>query len=574
MLKQISRLSPLVPLIRDFFQLAPARVSYVLALMTLGSMSSGIGILLIIPLLSSVGISLGDQTALTSSGYWLSDFLRGAGLQLNLGAVLLLYLLIIVAVALLNYLNTLSSAKLRRDFVIRLRDQVFRQLLTAQWQYLSSERTSDFARMVTGQVQSMGFTVYQLLNLASRLILVLVYLCLSLWLSPFMTLLALVCAGILVVVLLPLNKRIHRSGRQELSAYSDIFHSVFEQLSSLKIIKGFSAEQRYAEKMSETSRVLENQQVRMTRFNALSRFIFLTGAAAIFSGLFFVAIQILTLPIANLILILFIFSRLMPQLSGVQALVQQLIHAAPEYLDLLEKSAQLEKHQEAFNSQQPAPEFRLEMQLVNISYAYPEKDSPVLKNFSARIKHNQTHALCGPSGVGKSTLADIIAGLITPNNGKVYVDTEELDEQNRLSWRQKVAYVTQDVILFNDSIRANLSWVSNEEIGEEQLWQCLRMAAAEDFVKALPQGLNTEIGDRGIKLSGGERQRLALARALVSEPEILILDEATSALDRENETRIRDALKALDGQLTIIIIAHDQESIAHVQNRIELGKAS
>ncbi|PIW44083.1 MAG: hypothetical protein COW18_14165 [Zetaproteobacteria bacterium CG12_big_fil_rev_8_21_14_0_65_54_13] len=149
-------------------------------------------------------------------------------------------------------------------------------------------------------------------------------------------------------------------------------------------------------------------------------------------------------------------------------------------------------------------------------------------------------------------------------------DDMVLEGDARMAWRRGVAYITQEVFLFHDTVRANLAWVS-PGVSEAELWQALEMAAAAEFVRALPAGLDTLIGDRGIRLSGGERQRLALARALLSKPQLLILDEATSALDHDNEQKINQALLQLDGKLTILIIAHRETTIAHVKQRIVLG---
>jgi ATP-binding cassette subfamily C protein len=169
-------------------------------------------------------------------------------------------------------------------------------------------------------------------------------------------------------------------------------------------------------------------------------------------------------------------------------------------------------------------------------------------------------------------LADLIAGLLVPDKGAIVCDDTVLEGEQRLAWRERVAYVTQEVYLFHDSVRANLAWVSPKEVSDADLWKILKLAAADDFVAALPHGLDTIIGDRGIRLSGGERQRLALARALLAEPQLLILDEATSALDHDNEQKIQQALKQLQGRLTILIIAHRETAIAHADRRIVLGE--
>jgi ATP-binding cassette subfamily C protein len=200
-----TRINQLKPLLVDLFWLSPTSALYVLGLMVVSSLSSGIGILLIIPLLSSVDVSLGADSSGTGIQPYFDMAFNTLGLEPSLGLILSIYLLLIICVALINYLNAVAGAKLERNFVVSLRRRVFQSLLNANWQYLSSKRMSDFARLVTGQVQSIGLTVFQIITLASKLVLITVYLALSLWLSPSMTLLALLCSAALVTLMLPLN---------------------------------------------------------------------------------------------------------------------------------------------------------------------------------------------------------------------------------------------------------------------------------------------------------------------------------------------------------------------------------
>jgi ATP-binding cassette subfamily C protein len=177
----------------------------------------------------------------------------------------------------------------------------------------------------------------------------------------------------------------------------------------------------------------------------------------------------------------------------------------------------------------------------------------LLSGVDLTLPVRSTTAIVGPSGAGKSTLADILAGLLQATGGRIEIDGRELND--RRAWRQSVAYVPQDTFLFNASVRENLLWAT-PAADETAIWNALELAAAAEFIRALPLGLDTLLGERGIRLSGGERQRLAIARALLRKPALLILDEATSALDRDNEARIQSALANLHGHLTMVVIAH------------------
>lgn len=199
------------------------------------------------------------------------------------------------------------------------------------------------------------------------------------------------------------------------------------------------------------------------------------------------------------------------------------------------------------------------MKLENINFSYDMGDDQFsLKNLNLTIKAGKITALAGLSGAGKSTIIDIVMGFIIPQEGQVMIDGKSL--LDFLSWRDKIGYVAQETFLFNDTIRNNLL-VADPDAEDDSLWESLEHASAREFVLKLPERLDTVIGERGVLLSGGERQRLALARALLRRPSLLILDEATSNLDSENEKRILEAIDKLHGEMTILMIAHRLSTI-------------
>ena len=192
----------------------------------------------------------------------------------------------------------------------------------------------------------------------------------------------------------------------------------------------------------------------------------------------------------------------------------------------------------------------------HISFQYPNVEKWVLQNLSMHIEPNTSVALIGASGAGKSTLADIILGVLEPQHGTVEIEGVDIKE-NLAAWHQCIGYIPQTIYLMDDTIRANIAFgLDKEQIKEEALWKAIKGAQLEQFVKSLPEGLDTIIGDRGVKLSGGQRQRIGIARALYSQPTVLILDEATSALDNETEKEVMEAIDGLKGTRTLIIIAH------------------
>ena len=214
--------------------------------------------------------------------------------------------------------------------------------------------------------------------------------------------------------------------------------------------------------------------------------------------------------------------------------------------------------------------------IENLSFAYPHTEKRVLEGVSFDIPLGKSIGFIGPSGAGKSTLADLILGILTPDEGRVLYGSMNVHE-HPLKWSSKLAYIPQSIFLADESIRNNVAFgIPEEQISIDRVWAALREAQLEDFVKGLPEGLDTQVGERGVRLSGGQRQRIGIARALYSDPEILVLDEATSALDNETEAAVMEAIERLHGRKTMLIIAHRLTTIEGCEYvyKVENGKVT
>ena len=199
--------------------------------------------------------------------------------------------------------------------------------------------------------------------------------------------------------------------------------------------------------------------------------------------------------------------------------------------------------------------------MQHIDFKYPDSEHYVLKDVSLKIPKNKSIALIGPSGEGKTTLADIILGLLDVENGSILIDGVDIQE-NMSGWHEKLGYIPQSIYLVDDSIKKNIAYgIEEKDIDEKRLWKALEDAQIKEFVLGLEHGIDTAVGERGVRLSGGQRQRIGIARALYSNPEVLILDEATSALDNDTEAAVMDAINHLSGSKTLIIIAHRLSTI-------------
>jgi ATP-binding cassette subfamily C protein len=284
------------------------------------------------------------------------------------------------------------------------------------------------------------------------------------------------------------------------------------------------------------------------------------GSVVILSLMLYVGLAVLNLATADALLMVFLFARLIPRFNGLQQTAQTLVSLLPACLVVDESERQSRDAREATDGPLEPISFERSIDLVDVSVSYGQ-GRLALDNVTLTIQAGRTTAVVGASGAGKTTIVDLVTGLIAPTSGAVMIDGRTLSPSRRRSWQAVVGYVPQDPFLFHDTVRANLIWPSRAETRAD-IERALALAAAE-FVERLPQGLDTVVGDRGVLLSAGERQRLALARALLRNPAVLVLDEATSSLDSQNESRIQRAIEALHGRLTILVIAHRLSTIRH-----------
>ena len=534
---------------RDLFRLpAPATMATLLALMLVVGLSEGIGILLLIPLMPLIESGLSDGMPL-GLGPWF------AALQPSHAASLLLagFVVVIAARAIAQYWHSLFALKVEIAIIDRLRQRALASLLRAEWRTLSALRQSDNSALLITTIDRLSYGVSQALSVLAIAANIAILLFAALLLSPLLAGSAIVIGGLILLAYRGFRRRAQRLGTQLNASFRNIFGQLDESLAGLRLIKSFGREEHTAQRVSHSFQAMRAAQMGYVKASSLARLALHVLGAILLAGFVWVAVFHFDQSVLVLVPLVALFGRCLMLLSGLHDAWQDCRHAAPALTELNDLVALCDAHQETGTPADGAITFAKQIALDSVSIAYRDNQSAVAQA-SMTIAKGECVMISGVSGGGKSTLADVLAGLLVPDSGALVIDGKTLAPSARGAWRRSVAYVQQDPVLFHTSIAENLRW-AEPSASDARIEQALTSAHA-GFVSDLPQGMDTQVGDKGHQLSGGERQRIALARALLRDPEVLILDEATSAVDNETEEAIHHALAALKGRVTIVIIGH------------------
>jgi ATP-binding cassette subfamily C protein len=519
------------------------------------TLTESVGLLLLVPLLQVVGLDLGGGAVGRISGFITSIF-DSVGVRPTLISILGLYVLVISARAFAMSWQAVVSSAIGQQFKVHLRQQLYRAIVNTDWLFFSRSRSSDFTHALTTELDRVGKATRILLRLIAEVGVAAVYVVVAVFLSPTVSALACVSAAGLMLLLRGKMQATRAGMKEATRATKGLYAAANEQLSGTKTIKSYGAEERNVAIFSRFTERIAQMYIDAARHGAAAQRWLNIGMVLVLSLIVYVSIEILATPASQLLLLLYLFAMITRMLSRLQAHHHEFAIDSQAFTTVTEVEARCEAAAEPEPARSEGIELREAIRLEAVSFAYQDSGEPlVISDLDLTIPAGKTTAIVGPSGAGKSTIADLIMGLIQPDEGQVLVDEVPLRAEQRRAWRSKIGYVPQDTFLFHDTVRENLLW-ARPGASDGEIHEALRLAAAEDFVSGLPEGMETVLGDRGVRLSGGERQRLALARALLRKPSLLILDEATSNLDSENERRIQGAIDELHGSMTILIITH------------------
>lgn len=520
----------------------------VLAALILATMAEGIGLASMLP---AVTLAFGEHDT-TGIGKMVTDGLAWLGLPASLPMLLAVIVIGMLVKALLVILAMYHVSAVVAAVASRVRIALVTALLNVRWPYFTRHPVGRLANSVSLDSTRAGDAYLVATTYLATVFQAAITLVVALLVSWKVALIGLLVGALIAIILLPLVRMAKRAGVKQRQRTEDIVTLLSDTLSNIKPLKAMSRQAQFAEFFSRRTGKLRNalQQEAMSRHLMKSLREPIVALAA--AGAFFFVYTSGVVALPELLVMGVLLARIISTLGKVQELEQRAQILQASYWSVHQLVAEAEAESEQFTGTRQ-PTFDEGCSLDNVTFGYGEK--PVIENASLTIPAGQLTVITGPSGVGKTTITDLLLGLLTPQSGTVRVDGVPLQELDVMAWRSMLGYVPQELALFHDSVLANVT-LGDPAFDATAAEEALRLAGAWGFVAALPNGIEQVVGERGTMLSGGQRQRIALARALVIKPKLLILDEVTSALDPETEAAICANVRQLSGQVSIVAITH------------------
>ena len=552
MFNQIKKIIQAIKTFKRAFSEYRKQILILLVVAFIGGVLEGIGINAIIPLFS---FATDNQEQATDT---ISTLIRNTfyylNIPYNITSLLILIPTIFILKAIVTYLFQYIKIKIVLNYENRIRQELLKKTLEAHWPYLINQKTGYLEKtlMVDTFLSSSMLSYFSEIVLLS--VSLVIYILIALNISPIITLLTLLLGILIFLLFQPINLKIKRLAHKEEKMQKNIASFINENVYGMKTIKTSSVSVKITDKAKSLFGRFKDLQVKrmlVSNFNILA----IQPIGVIFIIIIFIFFYLTreNFNLASFAVIVYVIQKIFSFIQSGQNKLQTIASNIPYLENVTRYKEEISKNQEKNNGHGEF-NFQDKISFKAVTFGY-DNETPALKNINLEIKKGSMVGIVGPSGSGKTTMVDLILRLFPPQKGKITIDDVDINDIDVDQWRHNIGYVSQDIFLMNDTIENNIRFY-NDKITTEEIVEACQKAQINEFVQLLPEKLKTVVGDRGITLSGGQRQRIILARILVRNPKILILDEATSSLDNESEEKIQEAINALKGKTTVIIIAH------------------
>lgn len=542
-----------------FIRQYPRHTISMLFFLTLAGVVESVGAVSVLPLLGGL---FGKDATVNPLLEKIHHLFHAAGVPPTLGNILLVICAAMALKALLTLLAYQQTGYVEAEITTQLRNEMLDRLLRAEWSYFVSQPSGRLTFALSTESSQAGVALRCICQVLSQLVQAASYLVAGLYISWEVMLAALIVGGLFFTLFRGLIHYVRKAGTRQVDALNSMTSFFTDALIGAKPLKVMAAEEKFLQcirTLSEHYKVAARQRVLGVGLLTTIQEPLLTILLA--AGLYW-SKQNLNMDEAMIVTMAFFFHRLVSRLSGAQQSLQQYALQEALLVSLLAKIEEVKGHQQTEHTG-PAVILRDKLTFEAVSFSYDEQ--PVLRQLSLTVPVGSITALAGPSGSGKTTVTDLVTGLVRPSSGRILVDGVPLEDIDTRAWREQIGYVPQEVFLFNDTIRSNV--VIGRDFSDAEIWEALDKAGARAFVEASPQGLGALVGEQGRSLSGGQRQRLMIARAIISDPRLLILDEATTGLDLATADEIMATVARLKQNMAVLAVSH-QDSVRKVADNV------
>jgi ATP-binding cassette, subfamily C, bacterial len=533
---------------------------HVIALVIFGMLSAlleGIGINAVIPLMSFFLGGGGEGTDFITRT--IQDFFAFFNIPFSFRFLLVfvfgLFVARSVSVVVFGYIRGWIGA----DFLGKESEDVLRRTLLSSWSFTLKQKIGTLHNTLVRDIQQTSGLLGIVAQVIQSMTGFIMYLLVAINISPIMTGYTIGGGAVLLLVLRPLLGKTQNLGRQAAGVEKQFSQFLSEHIIGMKSIKAAGAEHSAIQNGVAHIRSLRGLSIRQALVRTVSTSFFQPTAIVLVVLLFLLTYHAPGFSIIAFGATLYLIQKIFTYLESGQNAMQGISEIVPYTRNIQAFKRDLDLHREIHDDGRPFV-FNKELAFKDVSFAYDE-EKEVLRGLNLTVNKGETVGLVGPSGAGKTSVADLLLRLFKPTEGSLLLDGVPSESVSLSDWRKHIGYVSQDVFLLNDTIEENIRFY-RRELSYKDIEEAAKQANIYDFIKGLPEGFKTVTGDRGVMLSGGQRQRVALARSLANKPELLILDEATSALDHESEKLIHESIRALHGKITVIIIAHRPSTVA------------
>ena len=542
------------------------RMYVVFALTLFASAAEGVGILMLLPLLGSLDVGFSGMTD-TRIGLIMQSFVDALGLSESLaGLLVVLFVFFLLKAGFIfgaEVYQAYLTAALNRDLKTRMLHGYNQMRL----QHYNSQGTGHFINVINNQTEVLLRAFKDLMTLGAQIVNALIYLGFAVLVAWRFGLMAIAIGAPVLLAFRVLNTWAREISRRTSAEQSVLAKLLIQALQSFKYLNSTGSNQQLAGKAVASVRRLERLAVKMGLATAFSKAVqepIIVGAVLLVVGFHLVW---LGHPMGPIIVSIVLFNRGLNTMLQLQNTWLSVVGKLGAVEMVRDEFATLVQEKEDDGAQVILP-LSQGIELQQVSFAYRGSDEVVIRDLSLSIPAKSTVAFVGESGASKSTLVDLITLMLPPSAGRVLIDGVSSEQINRASWREQIGFVSQETVVFDDTIANNIClWAGNADQQPElsaKIEAAAKQAHIHHFIESLPEGYQTPVGDRGVRLSGGQRQRLFIARELFKQPNLLILDEATSALDSESERAIKESIDELKGKMTVVIIAHRLSTIRNV----------